>query len=69
MNWSGGAAAYPTFSDLQCRQISTDGTTASVTCTFKELHVEPGTQVDNFWTAELERQRDGRWPITNYGTP
>jgi len=69
MDWYGGASAYPTFSDLQCRQISTDGTTASVVCTFKELHVEPGTQVDNFWTIELQRQPDGRWLITSYGTP
>jgi hypothetical protein len=69
MDWYGGASMYPTFSDLQCRQISTGGTTASVMCTFKELHAEPGTQVDNFWTVELQRQPDGRWLIINYGTP
>lgn len=64
----GGAAAYPTFSQLHCRQISSYGTTATVLCTFTELHPEPGTQVDNFWTLELQRQPDGRWLITNYGT-
>jgi hypothetical protein len=64
----GGASAWPTFSELHCRLISTYGTTASVLCTFKELHSEPGTQVDNFWTVELQRQPDGRWLITNYGT-
>jgi hypothetical protein len=68
MDWYGGASAYPTFSALHCRQVSTYGTTASVLCTFKELHVEPGTQADNFWTVELQRQPDGRWLITNYGT-
>jgi hypothetical protein len=68
MDWYTGASAYPTFSALHCRQVSADGTTASVLCTFKELHVEPGTQADNFWTVELQRQPDGRWLITNYGT-
>jgi len=68
MDWYGGASAYPTFSALHCRQVSAYGTNASVLCTFKELHVEPGTQADNFWTVELQRQPDGRWLITNYGT-
>jgi hypothetical protein len=68
MDWYGGSSAYPTFSSLRCRQVSAYGTTASVLCTFKELHVEPGTQADNFWTVELQRQPDGRWLITNYGT-
>jgi hypothetical protein len=69
MDWYGGASAYPTFSDLRCRQVSAYSTTASVLCTFKELHAQPGTQLDNFWTVELQRQPDGRWLITNYGTP
>jgi hypothetical protein len=68
MDWYGGTSAYPTFSQLRCRQISIYGTTATVYCTFKELHVEPGIQVNNFWTVGLQRQPDGRWLITNYGT-
>jgi hypothetical protein len=31
------------------RQVNTYGTTASVLCTFKELHVELGIQAENFW--------------------
>ena len=69
MEWYGGPSAYPTFSELHCRQVSTDGSTASVLCTFTELHSPPGTQIDNFWTVELQRQPDGRWLITGYGTP
>ena len=68
MDSYGGISAYRTFTQLRCRQISTYGTTASVYCTFKELHIEPGTQVDDFWTVELQRQPDGRWLITNYGS-
>jgi hypothetical protein len=68
MDWYGGTSAYPGFSELHCRQISSYGSTASVYCTFKELHPEPGTQVDDFWTVELQRQPDERWLITNYGT-
>jgi hypothetical protein len=63
----GGASAWPTFSALHCRQLSTYGTTATVLCTFNEVHAEPGIQADNFWTVELQRQPDGRWLITNYG--
>lgn len=67
-DWYGGPAAYPTFSELRCRQLSSSASTASVLCTFKEVHAEPGVQVDNFWTVELQRQADARWLITNYGT-
>jgi hypothetical protein len=67
-DWYGGIKAYPTFSALHCTQISSTPTTASVLCTFKEVHSQPGVQVDNFWTVELQRQPDGRWLITNYGT-
>jgi hypothetical protein len=68
MDWYGGSSKYPTFSALHCREVSAYGTTASVLCTFKELHVQPGTQADNFWTVELQRQPDGHWLITSYGT-
>jgi hypothetical protein len=69
MDWYGGPSAYPTFSELHCRQLSSSGATAVVLCTFKEtqnpaFYVQP----DNFWTVGLQRQPDGRWLITNYGT-
>jgi hypothetical protein len=63
----GGISAWPTFSALHCKQIGAYGTTATVLCTFKEVHVEPGTQADNFWTVDMQQQPDGRWLITNYG--
>jgi hypothetical protein len=68
MDWYGGTSDYPTFSALHCRQVSAYGTTASVLCTFKELHVQPGTQANNFWAVEHQRQPDGHWLITNHGT-
>jgi len=68
MDWYGGPSAYPTFSALHCRQISASGSTAVVLCTFNETGGLPGVQSDNFWTVGLQRQPDGRWLITNYGT-
>ena len=70
MDWYGGPSAYPTFSALHCGQFSASGTTAVVLCTFKESQ-DPAfyVQPDNFYTVGLQRQPDGRWLITNYGTP
>jgi hypothetical protein len=68
MSWYGGPSAWPTFSALRCRQISGGGTTATVLCTFKESQAPSVGQPDNFWTVELQRQPDGRWLITNYGS-
>lgn len=66
----GGPSAWPTFSALHCRQLSAWGLTAVVLCTFKETEAPEFSyfQPDNFWTVELDRQPDGRWLITNYGT-
>lgn len=66
---TGGVSAWPTFSALHCRQLSSWGLTAVVLCTFKETLAPAFSYFppDNFWTVDLDQQPDGRWLITNYG--
>jgi hypothetical protein len=69
MNWAeGDASQWPTFSHVNCSQVSRSATDATVHCTFDE---SAGPAVvgnpDNFWNVSMHRQPSGQWLIDNYG--
>jgi hypothetical protein len=69
MDWGGGnTAAWSTFSALRCRPAHLpSATAATVFCSFSESASASEGNPDGFWTVWLQRQRDGRWLIDNYG--
>lgn len=65
MDWGGG-----TFSALRCKAATMQSATAAtVYCSFSESSFPSEGNPDNWWTVSLQRQRDGRWLIDNYGQP
>ena len=71
MDWDNGVTAdWPTFSDVSCSPLTSLDVhnDAKVNCVFNESG-SPGTQLDGFWTILLDRQPDGEWLVTDWGTP
>jgi hypothetical protein len=68
MGWGNGdTSTWSTFTRLRCKQLSQDGTSATVYCSFAESQSPSEGNPDTFWTVWLARQPDGRWLIDNYG--
>jgi hypothetical protein len=68
MNWAGGdASQWPTFSHVNCSQVSGSATDVTVHCTFDESAAPAVGNPDSFWNVSMHRQPSGRWLIDNYG--
>jgi hypothetical protein len=69
MAWGGGdTSTWTTFSALRCQPARLQSATAAtVYCSFSESASPSEGSPDSFWTVWLQRQRDGRWLIDNYG--
>jgi len=69
MAWGGGdTSTWPTFSALRCQPARLQSATAAtVFCSFSESASAAEGNPDSSWTVWLQRQRDRRWLIDNYG--
>jgi hypothetical protein len=69
MQWiSHPVEPIPSFSNVECKQLSATRTSAEVHCTFNQSQI-PGEQNDDFWTISMQRVDGGPWLINNYGQP
>jgi hypothetical protein len=68
-DWNyGDVSQWPTFTNVDCKPVSSTTSTATVRCTFRS-HGDASSAGDTFWTITYRRASDGPWLITSYGQP
>ncbi len=68
MAWADGStSSWPKYSAVRCRTLSRTGTSAVVSCSFRETNAAAQGGAVTFWNVSLGRQAQDRWLISGYG--